>query len=209
MYCVFKYLSHHLYVYVTLFNLDLDVFIIGQMDDFDDDEYSEQRKIWSERQEEWLMFCGVAIEGIAYGYEMCISRTPCRTSCRTGNIFILEILNGHPARCYQDFRLHVDVFRSLCDDLANYYGLEATRNMSIEESVGIFLMTIAHGCGNRLVQETFNHSGETIHRHFHKVLRAVLRLSNDIIKPSASYNDEVSLHILNNKRYYPFFKVLY
>ncbi|KAJ0882785.1 putative harbinger transposase-derived nuclease domain-containing protein [Helianthus annuus] len=56
------------------------------------------------------------------------------------------------------------------------------------------------------VQESFNHSGETIHRHFHAVLAAVLKMSADIIKPSANYNDDVPDYILNNPRYYPIFK---
>ncbi|GJZ75485.1 hypothetical protein Tco_0639950 [Tanacetum coccineum] len=76
-------------------------------------------------------------------------------------------------------------------DLKEHYGLKATRNVSIEESLGIFLLILVHGCGNRLAQETFNHSGETIHRHFHKVLKAVLKLSGDIIRPNANYNEEV------------------
>lgn len=78
--------------------------------------------------------------------------------------------------------------------------------MDIEESVGIFLMTLAHGCSNRFVQEAFNHSGETIHRHFHKVLDAVLRMSVDIIKPASNYNEDTPQYILNNPRYYPYFK---
>uniref|UniRef100_A0A251U029 DUF8040 domain-containing protein n=1 Tax=Helianthus annuus TaxID=4232 RepID=A0A251U029_HELAN len=52
-------------------------------------------------------------------------------------------------------------------------------------------MTLAHGCTNRFVQKSFNHSGETIHRHFYKVMAAVLKMSANIIKPSANYNDEV------------------
>ncbi|XP_076937704.1 uncharacterized protein LOC143605503 [Bidens hawaiensis] len=81
-----------------------------------------------------------------------------------------------------------------------------TRNISIEESVGIFLMTLAHGCTNRFVQESFNNFGETIHRHFYKVLAFVLKMSAEIIKLAASYNHDVPAHILNNPRYYPLFK---
>ncbi|XP_071726752.1 uncharacterized protein [Rutidosis leptorrhynchoides] len=87
------------------------------------------------------------------------------------------------------------------------YGVKPTRNVSIvEESIGIFLLILVHGCGNRLAQETFNHSGETIHRHFHMILKAVLKLSGDIIKPNTRYNEEVSPQLLNNSRYYPIFK---
>ncbi|KAL7601258.1 uncharacterized protein LOC128126144 [Lactuca sativa] len=105
-------------------------------------------------------------------------------------MFITEVLNGHPRRCYEMFRLNVPVFRQLCIDLATNYEPQQTQNVSIEESVGIFLMTLAHGCSNKLVQEFFNHSGEMIHRHFHTVLEAVLKLSADIIKPDANYNDD-------------------
>ena len=130
---------------------------------------------------------------------------PCRTSSRINYLFIQDILNGHERRCYEVFRLQVPVFKILCVDLVQSYGFKPSRHISIEESVAIFLITLAHGCGNRLLQETFSHSGETIH---YKVLKAVLRLSADIIKPNASYNEEVSPQILNSPRYYPFFKVL-
>lgn len=51
-------------------------------------------------------------------------------------------------------------------------------------------MTLAHGCS-----KSFR---ETIHRHFHIVLAAVLKMSVDIIMPAANYNDEVPEYILNN-----------
>ncbi|XP_052625837.1 uncharacterized protein LOC128132878 [Lactuca sativa] len=94
----------------------------------------------------------------------------------------------------------------LCIDLATNYGLQQTQNVYIEEYVGIFLMTLAHRCSNRFVQEFFNHLGETIHKHFHIVLEAVLKLSADIIKPNANYNDDVPEYILYKPRYYPMFK---
>ncbi|CAH1445358.1 unnamed protein product [Lactuca virosa] len=43
-------------------------------------------------------------------------------------------------------------------------------------------------------------------RHFHIVLKVVLKLSADIIKPDANYNDDVPEYILNKPRYYPMFK---
>ncbi|KAI3771087.1 hypothetical protein L6452_02241 [Arctium lappa] len=173
-----------------------------------DDSYSndDNQVNYLEEENNWLMLCAVAVKGIIIGHRLNNARKPCRTSSRTGNIFIHEVLNGHPRRCYEDFRVHVPVFKMLCSDLVTRYGLQPTRNICVEESVGIFLMILAHGCGNRLIQETFNHSGETIHRHFHAVLQAVLRLSADIIKPNATYNEDVPVHILTNPRYYPMFK---
>ncbi|CAI9295527.1 unnamed protein product [Lactuca saligna] len=102
--------------------------------------------------------------------------------------------------------LQVPVFNMLCRDLVARYGLMKSCRVSIEESLSIFLLYLAHGCGNRLVQESFNHSGETIHIIFHKVLDVVVNLSKDIIKPDANYNKTILEHILNNPRYYPLFK---
>ncbi|CAI9277715.1 unnamed protein product [Lactuca saligna] len=167
------------------------------MDSDESNSSNDNEEWWVEEDRQFKMLCGLALKGIILARNV---RMPCHTSDRTGNMFINEVLNGHPRRCYEMFRLHVPVFRQLCADLATNYGLQQTRNISIEESVGIFLMTLAHGCSNRFVQEFFNHSGETIHRHFHTVLKAVLKLSANIIKPDANYNDDVPEYILNNPR---------
>ncbi|XP_022027780.1 uncharacterized protein LOC110928996 [Helianthus annuus] len=155
---------------------------------------------------EFKRLCRIAVQGIIITRGFHNRRRPCHTSNRTCHMYVNEILTSHPRRCYEIFRLHVPVFRQLCIDLVTNYGLKQSRNMSVEESVRIFLMTLAHGCTNRFVQESFNHYGETIHRHFHKVMAAVLKMSANIIKPSTNYNDEVPAHILNNPRYYPMFK---
>ena len=176
-----------------------------ESDSYDEDEDEEN---WVEEENNFLLSCAIAIKGIIMSRKLKNKPKPCRTSSHTGYLFIQDILNGHERRCYEVFRLQVPVFKMLCVDLVQSYGLKPSRHISVEESVAIFLITLAHGCGNRLLQETFSHSGETIHRHFYKVLKAVLRLSADIIKPNASYNEEVPPQILNNPRYYPFFKVL-
>ncbi|GJS94085.1 hypothetical protein Tco_0801053 [Tanacetum coccineum] len=175
----------------TDYNKALRIFwknLVVMMDsDSDDDNNDYNEEDWMADENTWLLLCGLVVKGIIIGHNaLNKKRLACRTSSRTGNILIQEILNGHPRRCYEDFRLHLDVFKDLCSDLKEHYGLQATRNVSIEESLGIFLMILAHGCGNRLAQETFNHSGETIHRHFHKVLKAVLKLSGDIIRPNTT-----------------------
>ncbi|GJZ18498.1 hypothetical protein Tco_0554621 [Tanacetum coccineum] len=150
--------------------------------DSDNGNNDSNEEDWTEDENTWLLFCGLVVKGIIIGHNaLNKKRLACCTSCRMGNILIQEILNGHPRCCNKNFRLHLDVFKDLCSDLKEYCGLKATRNVSIEESLGIFLMILAHGCGNRLAQETFNHSGETIHKNFHKLLKAVLKLSGDII----------------------------
>ena len=48
------------------------------------------------------------------------------------------------------------------------------------ESVGICLMIFEQGACNRLVQERFQYSSETIHRHFYSILKRLNIMSMDI-----------------------------
>ncbi|KAK6936989.1 hypothetical protein RJ641_034019 [Dillenia turbinata] len=106
-------------------------------------------------------------------YEKYIHKIPCCTSTRSGHKLIHEIMA----------------------DLQHNYGLNPTRGMSIYEEVDIFLMTCAHGVDNCLIQEMFNHSGETVHRHLHRILGVINKLAKNIIKPHPYYNDGVGYHM--------------
>ncbi|XP_059310009.1 uncharacterized protein LOC132061169 [Lycium ferocissimum] len=78
--------------------------------------------------------------------------------------------------------------------------------MALCHITGIFLMTCAHGAGNRMIQDIFQHSGETVHIHFHSVLKAVCKLARDIIRPHPNYSDGCDAHTPCKQRYPPFFK---
>ncbi|XP_012846400.1 PREDICTED: uncharacterized protein LOC105966388 [Erythranthe guttata] len=156
---------------------------------------------------EWLVMCQITTRSILTYYQNYVHKIPCRTSIRTGHRCLEEILNGHEVRCYQAFRLSRSVFMDFCHELAHKYGLRPTRGMSLYEEVGVFLVTCAHGVDNRLLQELFNHSGETISRHFHRVLKVVGKLADTIITPHPEYNEGKGYHKPQHERYMPFFKV--
>jgi hypothetical protein len=69
-------------------------------------------------------------------------------------------------------------------------------------------MTLAQGSCNRLVQERFQDSGETIHRHLHKIVKALNLMTMDLIKPSDPTFNEVPKNIRHRQLYWPQFKVL-
>ncbi|XP_014630586.2 putative nuclease HARBI1 [Glycine max] len=104
------------------------------------------------------------------------------------------------------FRMKKLVFLELCDILETKYNLKKTRNVSIYEQVGLFLYMLSqpgfvHNC-----EERFQHSGETISRHFHNVLEAVCMFAKDIIKPvDPSFRDTPD-EILKDARYRPYFR---
>ena len=70
----------------------------------------------------------------------------------------------------------------------------------------MFMMVVAHADTNRVIQDRFQHSGETIHRHFRQVLTAMMLFAKDMIKPPSL--DIAPKEILLNPRFEPYFKEL-
>ncbi|XP_057770902.1 uncharacterized protein LOC130990693 [Salvia miltiorrhiza] len=73
-------------------------------------------------------------------------------------------------------------FRRLVNMLQTTGRLRATRNLTVDEQVAIFLYILAHHQKNRTMKTNFLRSGETISRYFNKVLSAVLRLQGHLLK---------------------------
>jgi len=87
-------------------------------------------------------------------------------------------------------RMSHDVFDALCHKMETDYGLQDTEQVQVDESVGMFLYFLSSREKNRRLQERFQHSGETIHRHFYTVLDAMVRMANDYIVPG----DQTHIH---------------
>ncbi|XP_062088738.1 uncharacterized protein LOC133795299 [Humulus lupulus] len=95
-----------------------------------------------------------------YYHNNFLVKEPCRNSPHTGWKFMMEIMDGNGRRCHEMFRMEKHVFCKLCDRLRSY-GLKSSEGVRLEESVGMFMMILGHGAGNRMIQEHFQHSGET------------------------------------------------
>ncbi|XP_050897585.1 uncharacterized protein LOC127104449 [Lathyrus oleraceus] len=134
-----------------------------------------------------------------------LCKEPCRTSELSGHAWVQEILQGNSTRCYEMFRMEKHIFNLICTKLVEH-GLKSSKRMGVEEMVAMFLVVVGHGVGNRMIQERFQHSGETVSRHFHRVLRACLKLSMKYIKPEGPTFHDCHSKIKNDQRYWPFFK---
>lgn len=137
-----------------------------------------------------------------------IYKEPCMTSYLTGQMWMIELLNGHETRCFNALRMYPPLFMELCTDLESEYGLKPSYRMSIIEKVGIFVYVLAHGAPNRLTQKRFQHSGETVSRVFKEVLYAMDGISRDILVPKDPSFKEVPRQLANDARYMPYFKVI-
>lgn len=108
-------------------------------------------------------------------------------------------------RCRDIIRMGPRAFLNLCTLLRDQGGLTPTRHASIEEQVAKFLYIVGHNVRNRVMSFFFRRSGETISRHFHRVLDALINLEEIFLKqPDGT---QVPPEILNNHRFYPYFKV--
>ncbi|KAK9983014.1 hypothetical protein SO802_032539 [Lithocarpus litseifolius] len=165
--------------------------------DVENDEYDDE-----ELYDLAVAGCHVAV---TY-YMKYIDKQPCRDSEQTGYIWLMDCLTGNETKCYEMFRMKPHVFLQLCNVLQHTYGLQHTRHIRLEESVGICLMILGQGACYRMVQERFQHSGETIHRHFHRVLKRLNMMSMDIFKPSDPTFSVVPRHIQKNSLYMPHFQ---
>jgi hypothetical protein len=133
-----------------------------------------------------------------------VERRPQRTSALQGAAFVQEVLVGHPGTCYELFRMQRDTFVSLANVLRENY-LEDTRSVSVEESLAIFCLIVGHRQGMRVTADRFQHSTETISRHFKRVMRALCNLGKTLIRPRQLTG--VHPYIQGNPKYFPWFEV--
>ncbi|KAK7314853.1 hypothetical protein VNO77_33381 [Canavalia gladiata] len=138
-----------------------------------------------------------------YYYYSCLTKQPSRGLSPGRCEFMTEVLNGHDDFCREMLRMDKHVFHMLCDILRKRSMLRDTAGVMIEEQLAIFLNIIGHNERNRVIQERFQHSGETISRHFNNVLKAIKSLSREVLQPPQLTTPP---EILNNARFYPYFK---
>ncbi|CAL5384396.1 unnamed protein product [Camellia sinensis] len=111
-------------------------------------------------------------------------KQPQRTCPYTGEMYTQHLLNGHPRTIREVLRMDAPTFRSLCDELKRREFIKVDKN--------------------RLAADRFQHSTETIHRHFKIMMRALCRLAVLIIRPPDP--NVIPPEIRNNQKHYPWFK---
>nr|XP_028953872.1 protein ALP1-like [Malus domestica] len=96
--------------------------------------------------------------------------------------FLGRLFDGKDSTCIEQLRVSKSAFKQLCEILQGIGGLVRTRNVSIEESVAIFLNILAHNLKFRVIGFHYYRSKETISRQFHNVLHAMMKISQEYVK---------------------------
>ncbi|CAA2933598.1 Hypothetical predicted protein [Olea europaea subsp. europaea] len=138
-----------------------------------------------------------------YHYYNSITRCPVHSVSPKGSGFLAEVLNGHDDSCREMLRMDKHVFHKLSDTFRQRGMLRDTAGVMIEEQLAIFLNIVGHNERNRVIQERFQHSGETISRHFNNVLKAIKSLSREFLQTPPLITPA---EILQSNRFYPYFE---
>jgi hypothetical protein len=85
-----------------------------------------------------LILCNV-VRQTMLEFSSCYDKIPVHTSRLTGQDWIDELLIGHNGRFYNELGLNKCVFRCLITVLERDAGLCATRHVSAEEQLAVFL----------------------------------------------------------------------
>ncbi|KAL0311985.1 UNVERIFIED_CONTAM: hypothetical protein Sradi_5597800 [Sesamum radiatum] len=101
-----------------------------------------------------------------------------------------QIIEISDVKCLDNLRMTRNAFGRLCQMLETSGGLTATRHLTITEQVAIFLSVLAHHKKNCVVKHDFIRSDRTISKHFHSVLRAMLRLQPLLLSRSSPIRDD-------------------
>ncbi|KAL2323198.1 hypothetical protein Fmac_027577 [Flemingia macrophylla] len=110
----------------------------------------------------------------------------------------------HTEQCRDIIRMGPETFINLCQQVRATGLVKDAFRSTMKDQVTKFLHIIGHNVKNRSVSFFFHQSGETVSRHFHNVLNAIIMLEGELlVQPSGR---DVHPYILDNTRFYPYFK---
>jgi hypothetical protein len=169
----------------------------------------------------WVI--NVAVAGALIYARPLYDKTPYHTSALTGEVWVQELLTGHPERIHNELGVHKEVFHELLESLHDG-GQGPSRYISLEEKLVIFLYTCVTGLSLCHVGERFQHSTETISKYMcpsfyslngiinvSRYFREMLLFfssppfySDNVCLPTA--NTPLSSKIQDNPLFFPFFR---
>ncbi|KAL8487309.1 hypothetical protein ACS0TY_023840 [Phlomoides rotata] len=91
--------------------------------------------------------------------------------------------------CINHLRRSRGVFSRLCYLLETSGGLQSTRNCTIAEQVAMFLSILAHHTKNCIVKSNHIRSGQTVSKHFHRVLNSIIMLHSILLSQPKSIDE--------------------
>ena len=101
-----------------------------------------------------VVFFGLIINSTLHYGISTYDKTPYHTSALTGEMWVLELLNGHPECICSELGVHKHVFQQIIKDL-HQSGHQDSKIITLEEQLSIFLYTCVTGLSIRHVSKRF------------------------------------------------------
>ncbi|KAH7847435.1 hypothetical protein Vadar_025991 [Vaccinium darrowii] len=117
-------------------------------------------------------------------------KIPFHTSPLQGRGYMDDLWTSHLGRFYQVLKMLKRTFTKIVEELKTIYGWTVGRSDAIDcdESLAMFIHLL-RGYSNVEIQERFQHSGETVSRQIHKILRRLRKFNYDKLQPTRSQDD--------------------
>ncbi|KAI9173582.1 hypothetical protein LWI28_003374 [Acer negundo] len=182
--------------------------------DLEDDEMSEEEdnKIDKEFYEA-IKILVIAVQAVIHlvnefrvieaGRKIEHPLNPRRINNAFGYKYIHRALHDDLAIFRRVYRMYPDEFRKLCNILREKTHLEDTRFICVEEMLGQFLQIVAQNHRYCVIHNHFHRSQFTTSENFHKMLKVLNTLSNDMMAKPESL---VPAKIRENTKFFPYFK---
>jgi len=133
-----------------------------------------------------------------------LNRAEYRQPAMTGLEWVQRKL-GDSKACFSMFRMSPPMFHTLHDLLVQSYGLTSSAKSTSVEALGMFLWMLGAPQSFRQAEDRFERSLGTVSNMLNKVLKCMVKLAADIIKPLDP--EFRTMHPrLRNPRFYPYFK---
>ncbi|KAK2663677.1 hypothetical protein Ddye_002251 [Dipteronia dyeriana] len=91
-------------------------------------------------------------------------------------------------RCQDIIPMGLEAFKNLCEIPKGDGGLRPTKLATIEEQVAKILYILSNNVMNRAISFFFHLYGETISRHFHRVLWSIITLEDQFLQQPTRSN---------------------
>ena len=124
-----------------------------------------------------------------------------RTDRGAGWRHVQQLMYESDQQCYDILRMNQRTFEALCKMLAERYGLKETHHVYLEESVAMFLETVAQDKTKRDIAARYQRSVDTVQRKLDDVLSALLKFAEDTLRPQEGEFGRVSPVLRNDDQY--------
>ncbi|XP_072147857.1 uncharacterized protein [Setaria viridis] len=161
------------------------------------------RKRREEKDDERMMFIFPTLYLMGFAREGGVKKKR-HTSEETGEVKVRRLLEGYVKNCQVTFRMEPHIFKEVATYLRRKRFIVDTR-ITVEEKLGFFLYMLSRNASYEDLAVTFGHSNDTFHCHINHFFNKVIPTLSRRFLQSPNPN-QVHPKILENPRYYPFFK---